>query len=693
MRFDLNRIYKLLPAIHRTKDALEGLEMLGKNPEEWDDNIYGPLKALLALIADEAVAIEENIDQLYDDMFIETCNEWVVPYIGDLIGYRRLTKIKDEQFSARSEVANTISYRRRKGTLSIIEQLAHDVTGWKASVKEYFKYLATSQYMNHVRPSHLAVSRINALLSNDGKIDLDSIDPNDLNLKYWKELQLVNWEQLQLVNTPFDRMPKSIDVRNIRSNRGQYNIQNIGIFLWRINSYAVTNRIPFSVDNKRYKFDVFGKDIQLYNRRDSELSISTLAERKNISMPLTRREVHDKKSKYYGFGQSIHIIDDGTPVPESQIRVCCLGDVNGDWINIPTTSNIVAIDPKLGRIAFGQDIDPKKIMVSYCYGFSKDMGGGEYERENRIDLPVPHIVLDHNSLNPNSFQPKLATYLSGNYDALEIKNNTAYKKSTTASAVNKSIHIGAQNENCAAIKCTNNWIFNCNETIGDPLEITLDGLNIDAEEIIVDGTLTKLTIRHCTLNPLKTILRINSNIKVVIEDSILGKIILPSSGSIDIRNSIVDGSSVSEMAISNAGKLSIENSTVIGGVSATLFELASNTIIYCDDKTVSVTAERTQQGCVRFSYIPKDSVLPSPFKCLPDTENTELLPQFETLKYGSAHYCMLTDCNPKILSGADDESEMGVYHDLYQNQKIGNLRTRLDEYLRFGLEVGIFFGS
>ena len=27
---------------------------------------------------------------MYDDQFIETCAEWLAPYIGDLIGYRTL---------------------------------------------------------------------------------------------------------------------------------------------------------------------------------------------------------------------------------------------------------------------------------------------------------------------------------------------------------------------------------------------------------------------------------------------------------------------------------------------------------------------------------------------------------------------------------------------------------------------------
>jgi hypothetical protein len=68
------RLYRLLPAVYRIRDTQEG----------------EPLRALVSLIAREIEAIEENVEQLYDDQFIETCDSWVPSYIGDLIGYRPL---------------------------------------------------------------------------------------------------------------------------------------------------------------------------------------------------------------------------------------------------------------------------------------------------------------------------------------------------------------------------------------------------------------------------------------------------------------------------------------------------------------------------------------------------------------------------------------------------------------------------
>jgi hypothetical protein len=67
---------------------------------------------------------------------------------------------------------------------------------------------------------------------------------------------------------------------------------------------------------------------------------------------------------------------------------------------------------------------------------------------------------------------------------------------------------------------------------------------------------------------------------------------------------------------------------------------------------------------------------------------------FTSLQYGDPGYCQLSQlCSVFIRQGADDEAEIGAFHNLYQPQREQNLRTRLNEYLRFGLEAGIFYAS
>lgn len=95
------RLYNLLPAIYRVRDSAQG----------------EPLRTLLAVIEGELEQIEADVEGLYDNWFIETCDEWAIPYIADLLGVRLLHSVNtDGSFSQRAYVANTLRYRRRKGT-------------------------------------------------------------------------------------------------------------------------------------------------------------------------------------------------------------------------------------------------------------------------------------------------------------------------------------------------------------------------------------------------------------------------------------------------------------------------------------------------------------------------------------------------------------------------------------------------
>lgn len=127
-----------------------------------------------------------------------------------------------------------------------------------------------------------------------------------------------------------------------------------------------------------------------------------------------------------------------------------------------------------------------------------------------------------------------------------------------------------------------------------------------------------------------------------------------------------------------------------------------------------------QLGCIRFSFVPDGSLVPRRYRCQPQlaidravsaaeaaagtalsaTERALiaarirrwLVPGFTALAASHPAYCQLLGSAPvEIRHGASDEGEMGVYHLLQQPQREVNLRVRIDEYLRFGLEAGVFF--
>ena len=115
-----------------------------------------PLRALLAVMETQLQRVEDDVAGLYDNWFIETCAPWVIPYIADLLGVRGLNPFPGRRparpaFNERAFVANTLAFRRRKGTAAVVERLAQDVTGWPAHVVEFFQRLITTQNVNHVR--------------------------------------------------------------------------------------------------------------------------------------------------------------------------------------------------------------------------------------------------------------------------------------------------------------------------------------------------------------------------------------------------------------------------------------------------------------------------------------------------------------------------------------------------------------
>jgi hypothetical protein len=174
--------------------------------------------------------------------------------------------------------------------------------------------------------------------------------------------------------------------------------------------------------------------------------------------------------------------------------------------------------------------------------------------------------------------------------------------------------------------------------------------------------------------------------------------------SVRITESIIDANADWRVAYAGpdgageGGALHIEDSTVIGKLRTRLMSLGSNTIFLArrplhDGWDAAVWCTRRQSGCLRFCWVPDDAITPGQYSCLPGTANLEgaLRPDFVTLHYGRASYGLLSGwCPVAVWQGADDESQIGAYHALYETQAVGNLRTRLDEFLPFGLEAGVF---
>jgi hypothetical protein len=728
-------IYNLLPAIYRTRDAANG----------------GPLNALIGIIAQQAGVLDDNLQDLYADQFIETCASWTVPYIGDLVGWQGLFEGIPGTGGGRAEVANTIGYRRRKGTPIALEQIAHDVTGKQVCVVEFFRKLATTEYLNHLRIHH------------DGFVDLR------------------RGSALEKLGGAFDTLNRTVDIRRIgpriRSpnspdtapldvilhGEGRFNIPDVGAYVWRWNAYPVANQPAYRLDGRRFLFSPLGNDMPLFSAVPPRDPFVSLTSRMDVPQPIGRREFHDNlhevatgAANFYGSstgGGSVLIAIDGTALGAGDICVCNLDDVSASAWALGTKGK-VAIDPVLGRILIPPDRpEPAQVAVDYCYGFGKDMGGGPYSRIANVVLD-PSTALDPNTallaivgagrLNASG-QPYALVDAVADFNALPpgskalvvLANCDTYAANLTGARAIKLAPGGKLWIVSEAIAASGSRSpANSRATLTGDIEVV--GLAAPAPnstnaapaagQLIVSGVLmagaihvsgepVSISLRDSTLVPglgltrsglpkdpgAPSVVFDSAGSNLQIENSITGPLFMHAAANASIVSSIVDSTSRFGVAVAGpdgAGEgpsVQVANGTLIGKVRAHLLQ-ASNSIFLAqraarDSWAASVWCTRLQSGCVRYCFVPGDAIVPARYRCLPDGNATEqaVMPKFVSLQYGHPSYGLLSgDCPVAIWQGADDESEIGGFHDLYMPQAVNNLSVRLGEYLPIALEAGIF---
>jgi hypothetical protein len=719
-----DRLYELLPAVYRLRDADQGY----------------PLRALLRVIAEQVNVVEDDIAQLKENWFIETCQDWVVPYIGSLIGYEPIhdtgelteatprVEARNRILIPRQEVANTIRYRRRKGTVRLLEELAEAVAGWPARAVEFYRLLGVTQNIDY------------------------------LHLDRGRTVDLRDGDALENLNGPFDEVGHMVDVRRVNSRHfpGRGNIPEVGVFVWRLKAYSVTQTPAYCFEEESpncYLFSVLGNDTPLYTCPLSEPGFQP-GELK-LPVPIRRRSFETQGASetswkttsgvpfYYGDGKSLQIWT-GTPrqpVPPDQIVPADLTD----WTYRPLPRQ-VAVDPQLGRIIFPPGQARKQgVWVSYYYGFSADIGGGEYNRP--IAQPSDskmYMVGEQETFT--RINDALAQWQSDQPQnaVITITDSGVYVEPIRITLKTKqTLQLRAANRKRPVIR-----LLDWQTSLPDNLSVTgeadtwftLDGLLVTGRGVQVEGDVSGVMIRHSTLvpgwglhcrcepkRPTEASLElINSPDCVTIEHSIIGRIEVDRDAVkkdpvlIRISDSILDATSRDRVALGAEGSLcahavlTIARSTVFGKIQTHSIELAENSILMG-----SILACRRQQGCMRFCYVTPGSRTPRRYECQPDlvqkavldlfkkgditanerdalleSETLRVEPEFNSAHYGRPQYCQLADaCAEEIRRGADDESEMGVFHDLYQPQRAANLRARLDEYTPAGMDAGIIYAS
>ena len=512
-----DQVFDLLPAFYRERDSRP-------------DGQPGFLQSLLNVIADQLTIVDADLDQLYDDLFIETCGAWVVPYIGDLVAVTPGAPDQSGAVLTRAAVANAIALRRRKGTAAVLEQLARDITGWPAVAVEMFERMAVAQHLQHVVPAR------------GGTVSMRNALP------------------LERIGTSFDTAAHSLEVRRIGSARGKYDVQNVAIMVWRDAWLPRTWVDAADVDPRRFRFNPLGCDQALMTQPQTEVTLTHQATPLNVPGPVTRRAMAATPGAYYGPGLSAAVRRAGQsdPVDVSDIVVCALDDATpggATWSNVSRLApSQVAIDPQLGRLAFGtpQASPPQ---VSFVLTAPSDVGGTELldRPENPSGQPVDRVLRAGTGGVPTSVAAGLAA--AGGAGTVEVGDSRTYSGdlSVTVSAGSQ-LRLTSPRGALPVIALDSHLVV----TVGEGGVLTLIGLVIAGGTVVVRGRPDRIEIMDCTLVPGQRIgvdagvaapadpsvvldLDPDRQTEVSITNCITGPLLIPADGTmLSITDSIVD---------------------------------------------------------------------------------------------------------------------------------------------------------
>lgn len=224
--FYAERIWRLIPGIYRDEDARSA------SP--------GALRAFVEVIAGQAAAERRRIDRLWADSTITDCDDWAIPQIAALLG----TRLISEQNTAgrRADVANTIGYRRRAGTLALLARLADDIAGWDAVPVEAFQRLW--------RTAH--------------GLDCPARPGQASGTPQHGHARLTAFRVGELLIGPFDDLAHLPDFRRHRGLSGRYNIPKVNLHVFRQHAFLLRGVTPHRFDATHYTLDPSGRDIPLF---------------------------------------------------------------------------------------------------------------------------------------------------------------------------------------------------------------------------------------------------------------------------------------------------------------------------------------------------------------------------------------------------------------------------------------------
>ena len=494
-----DKLWSLLPAIYRTLDT----DMFNAN---------GPLREMVNRIGAQAATLRRTIDRLWEDKSIETCDDWVIAYIGDLLATNLVASL--DARGQRIDVAKTIYYRRRKGTLGILEEIAADITGWNARVVEFFRRMGRTRH--GFDPE---VGGPHALLLEEGLAG------------QWTGSLAGGWANLRnpygalKSQTAFDEFSHTADFRLGVDKAGWHNIPHLGVFLWRLYSFGLDQTTPVAATDcpGQFTFDPTGREIPLFaaaSRTSASYGDNWVSPQEwqlpgEIATPLLEAALlHPAEIPLYATE------DAGGKLTPNSMGVFTdpgTGYVLVDSSHFLNAKKQTTIYPERGRFHVVNG-NGGPYFVTYHYGFSSRIGAGPFDRRQpgvaMVSPPSP-VSQIHGAASIADPSPKGTIQLldSLTYDTISDVVNISDVEIQAAQAKRPVLRLPAPSGSSVSA-----WTLHGS---GGQSNLRLEGLLISGGDVVLTGSFASVTLSCCTLDPG------NSGDKAVFAQSVDQRDLLP----------------------------------------------------------------------------------------------------------------------------------------------------------------------
>jgi hypothetical protein len=724
------KLWEMIPAFYRDEDGLAA------NP--------GVLRSIVEIVAARAADLRRSNDRLWDDEFVDLCDSWAIPYIADLVGTRLVSSLNLR--GQRVDVAKTIYYRRRKGTLRVLEELISDITGWDGKVVEEMRRLARAVH-GLDPPAARAAGRFTGTPAG-GLADLRR--PRGA----------------ELTGTPFDEYSHFAEMRRARGKDGRYAIPKIGFHLYRLPSRQLFGVMPKQARNAaEFTIDPSGRDLQLFmlRHRPEDFDWDTWRSASEWELPAPMRcrvlghaeymvteaivthaglspaaaadlrKLRDIRfadeaqfatalgalpnhtallasTVYQALLRQALIEDCGKsallpqPLPPGSaerkpLRVKTAADPLGvardviaagnlaTWTAVAANRELV-IDPERGRLRF-LGTAPAAVTVDYCYGFSGDIGAGGYSRSKTL-LPVTLNASLISSVSSVIAATQIELGTTSAAGLTEIQDSASYEADTAIPGVT-----GIQNATIQArdlarpyVLFTTDWTFDSGTNQNATL--TIDGLWLGAAgttSLVLKGDYETVTLRHTTLDPggFDWKGQAIDPLRLQIAGNVRNLIIDRCiTGPIE-GTGLVERITIQDSIIQSTPTAIDLPNTHADIFRATIFGAVNLERLNASEALITgiATVTDTQHGCFRFGAALTGSRIPHPYE---SNFIRDVGHYFTSRTFGDPGYAQLSASAPQsLLTGAENGSEIGAFSSLFNPIRFDGLRAKVDEYLPFGL--------